>query len=46
MAIETFKKKIFPLSDGDFSQYVSEDLEKDLNSLVKHTEYFESLKIV
>ena len=38
------KKKIFPLSDGNFSQYVSEDLEIDPNSLVKYPEYFENFK--
>ena len=38
------KKKIFPLSGGNFSQYVSEDLETDPNSLVKYPEYFENFK--
>ena len=38
------KKKIFPLSDGNFSRYVSEDLKIDPNSLVKYPEYFENFK--
>ena len=44
MVIEAFKKMIFPLSDGNFSEYVSEDLEIDPNSLVKYPEYFENFK--
>ena len=44
MVIESFKKKIFLLNDGNLSQYVSEKLEIDPNSLVKYPEYFENFK--
>ena len=44
MVIESFKKKIFLLNDGNLSQNVSEKLEIDPNSLVKYPEYFENFK--